>query len=384
MGYQTPEGDWDHEKAWEFIAGEPEELERAEKPLDRADKLFELLTPMSQIEASLENRYLLKGWFDRGAASVIYGESNVGKTFFAVDICGHIAAGLDWHGHTVTPNDDCEAVIYVAAEGGHGIRNRFQAMKLQRPELDTPQLFLLPTALDFFGHADAAALIEMCRRHGITPRLIVLDTLARTMGAGDENATKDMGAYVANVDALRDVLSAHVMIIHHSGKDTTKGARGSVALRAAVDTEIELTRDWGVVTAAQRKQRDMPLGDAFAYTLEKVQLGHDEDGEAVTSAVIEPAEVRRDTSRITGAAGIALAALDTLLDREGEPMLGNLLPPDRPGIRITSWRAECDLRQLSEGNADAKRSAFNRAKSKLESAGVVGVQGEYAWRMTDD
>jgi len=91
------------------------------------------MIPMSRVKPVLRSRYLVKGWLDRGAMSVVYGESNVGKTFFALDLAAHVAAGLDWHGHRV-PSDEKWAgpVLYIASEGGTGIRNRFEAMRREK------------------------------------------------------------------------------------------------------------------------------------------------------------------------------------------------------------------------------------------------------------
>ncbi|MEO3415735.1 helicase RepA family protein [Roseovarius sp. CAU 1744] len=374
----------DEGQAWDWVLQQfPPEPEKAR---DRADSLFDQLSDMPDVEPSLSSRHLVKGWIDASSASVVYGESNVGKTFFVTDLAAHVAAGLDWHGVPVAPNPAQEAVIYVAAEGGHGIKGRVKALSLDRPELSTRAFKLLPTTLDFFRPTDAVALIDMARRNGLGVRMVVLDTLARTMGEGDENTAKDMGKYIANIDALRQSLGCHVMVVHHSGKDTTKGARGSGSLRAAVDTEIELQGEWGITTAAQRKQRDMQMGEPFAFSLRTVALGKDEDGEDVTSAVIEPAEVRRNTANIAGAAGIALSALDALIERgETEPMSGNLCPSDRSGVRLEVWRKECRLRRLSQGEGEsAERTAFGRAKGKLAKAGIIGEAGEWVWRKVND
>ena len=65
-------------------------------------------------------------------------------------------------------------------------------------------------------------------------------------------------------------------------------------------------------------------------------------------------------------------------------MTGNLAPADRMGVRLDAWRAECRLLRLSQGEADAQRMAFNRAKDRLVKSRVIGTAGEWAWRVTDD
>ena len=118
-----------------------------------------------------------------------------------------------------------------------------------------------------------------------------------------------MGLFVQSVDAIREATGAHVAVIHHSGKDAAKGARGSGSLRAAADTEIELTRSGETIVATAKKQRDMVCGAEFAYRLSSVDLGADGDGDAITSAVVGRAEMPpKAAQRLKGQALIAMQA----------------------------------------------------------------------------
>ncbi len=140
-------------------------------------------------------------------------------------------------------------------------------------------------------NCDAPALAQAARHlsdiHGPFA-LIVFDTLARVM-AGDENAAPDVGALMRGIDHLRRATGAHIMLIHHSGKDASKGARGHSALRAAVDTEIELTKskETDERMARATKQRDMASGADCLFRLEQVVLGRDQDGDPVTSCIVK-------------------------------------------------------------------------------------------------
>ena len=193
--------------------------------VDRASELRSFLRAATDVEPALESRYLVKGWLHAGAASVVYGESNVGKTFFAQDLAFHVAAGRSWYGHRVSAR--AGPVVYIAAEGGRGIRNRIAAIRKDRPHLISERFLLLPATIDLFAPLDAQALVQAMSVLPEPPSLIVIDTLARSMGEGDENSTRDMGAFVRSMDALRADTGAHVMVVHHSGKDRSLGARGS-------------------------------------------------------------------------------------------------------------------------------------------------------------
>ena len=94
-------------------------------------QLKSVLYGLDDVAPILENRYLVKGWMDRGALTVAYGESNVGKTFFALDIALHVAANWSWHGARVEGG----LVLYIASEGGHGFKNRVSAVRIENPKL---------------------------------------------------------------------------------------------------------------------------------------------------------------------------------------------------------------------------------------------------------
>ncbi len=355
----------------------------------RASDLSAALRPLPTIEPMLRSRYLVKGWLDRGTFSVVYGESNVGKTFFALDLGLHVAAQMDWHGNRVADGSSGE-VIYIAAEGGCGINNRIEAIRRDRPglvEAVADSFSLLPVTLDLCGAGDAGALVDaLIKARLYEPRLIVIDTLARSMGNGDENTAKDMGAFVRSVDLLRKETGAHVLTIHHSGKDTSKGARGSGSLRAAADTEIELTRSGVVIVAETRKQRDMPTGKVFAYTLRDVVIGHDEDGVEVTSAVVDPTEApAKRAPRLKGQSLIAMQAFGDALADHGVKKTGEAFPSNRQCVPLDRWREYCDRHKLTDGDSDsAKRQAFGRAWKGLQERGLIRVLDDCAWRCGDD
>ncbi|SEN57733.1 AAA domain-containing protein [Pseudorhodobacter antarcticus] len=350
------------------------------KVTDRATRIASQFVPLAAIKPVLGSNYLVKGLLDRGGFSVIYGESNVGKTFLALDLALHVAADTAWHQSRVCGG----AVIYVAGEGGAGIKNRIAAIGLKVPELAARaegRFTLLPTNLDLCTGDDAAALIAALSQTDVAPALIVIDTLARSMGAGDENTAKDMGLLVQSVDAIREATGAHVAIIHHSGKDAAKGARGSGSLRAAVDTEIELTRNRDTIIATTKKQRDMICGAKFAYSLSSVDLGTDGDGDPITSAVVVRADMPLNAAQpLKRQALIAMQALGDALAAHGEVKHGEDFPPNRQCVSLDHWRKACDRHQLTNGGSDsALRQAFGRAWKSLQDGGLVRVLDGFAW-----
>jgi RecA-family ATPase len=138
----------------------------------------------------------------------------------------------------------------------------------------------------------AEAVTHLAETQGVPYGLIVVDTLARAIGGADENAGPDMGALLRAVEALRDATGAHVMLVHHTGKDQSRGARGHSSLFGAIDTELTVSvdRETKRRTLTVTKQRDGEDGRDFGFRLRKVPLGTDKDGDQVFSCIIDHEE----------------------------------------------------------------------------------------------
>lgn len=149
----------------------------------RAQALFDRMTVAADAVPTLDSRYLVKGWLDRGAASVVYGEPGAGKTFLGLDLSHHVAAGRDWHGARVNGGP----VLYILAEGGKAVLNRVAALR----DRDGVPLWCLPASVDFCRSTDdATALLEVLahvKAHHGEYALIVIDTLARAMAQGQQS-----------------------------------------------------------------------------------------------------------------------------------------------------------------------------------------------------
>lgn len=344
---------------------------------DRANSLKRQFVSYEDIAPHLESNYLIHNWLGTGGLSILYGPSNSGKTFVAVDLAAHVASGFHWRGNKVRSGP----VVYVAGEGGAGIRNRIAAIRQARQMLRASAgLHLLPTHLDLFGQEDAPAL---CSSMPVAKAgLIVIDTMARSMGAGDENSARDVAQFVRNCDFIRERTGAHVLIVHHSGKNAEAGARGSSALRAAVDTEIAIS-DRQIFCA---KQRDMEVPSRLFFDLQSVELGVDQDGDPVTSAVVVQADVPAMKAKPrSGRDEVAAQALDEALKTDGAARKGENFPPNRKVVELVKWRDQCCVRGLTdpEASSDTQRKAFTRAKERLLDRDCIRVWDQFVWKVSD-
>lgn len=340
------------------------------------------------LEPILTGSYLVKGVLDDGAMTVVYGPSNSGKTFWAIDLVYHIAIGAPWRGRRVKQ----ASVLYLAAEGGKGIINRVACLKRAHGVCDVP-LAVKRAGLDLLhDQADLQYILDLAcavkARLPTAPQIIVIDTLSRIMAGGDENSPADMTALIRNMDAIREATGAHMILVHHTGKDTAKGARGHSSLRAATDTEIEVANENGARAALVTKQREHPGGETFAFTLKSVDLGLDQDGDEVKSCIVEATDNEEFTAAKKAAKGrgknqqIILETFDQMVAEglaTGNP--GGVGMPE-PG---QFWAVDAnELRNIAQAKmvGDNAPKLFRTAWEALSGPGGIFVSGNnQAWRI---
>jgi hypothetical protein len=375
----------------EWVYGEPDmALDAGERPEPARDAPKQPRAPLPLITfadaaAGLDCQDFVEGVLTEGAMSVLYGESNSGKTFFAADMAFHVAAGRMWRDREVEQG----AVIIVAMEGRHGIMNRLAAIKQHfgMEDANIP-LAVIPCALNMLdSEVEITALIDAIKHvaamFDIPVKLVIIDTLARAMAGGNENSPEDMGALVKSGNAVQEATNAHCMWIHHSGKDQAKGARGHSSLRAATDTEIEVTNIDGQRTARVSKQRDLPSGDSFAFTLKVVELGLNRRGKAVTSCIVltEDEQAPGGASarpRLTGHKQRALEVLADLIATSGQTGHPGV-PPGISSVPDKWWRERFYERAAPGESPDSKQKAFKRASSDLLNDHHVGMDRGRVW-----
>lgn len=347
-----------------------------------------LLYP-GQAQPILSSNYLIKRWLDRTGTSVIYGESNIGKSFFVLEMSYCVAAGIPWYQYRTQQGP----VLYLALEGGLGMNNRLYAIQQKYQCKDVP-LAVRRAPLDMLNSEEdlqiLAAMIQEVEAQYGKLAMIVVDTLSRALAGGDENSSTDMGRMVKIKDAIATQTGSHVCLVHHSGKDQSRGARGHSLLRAAVSTEIELTKMDGISFATATKQRDQEPAEPFAFTLESVELGYDQDGDAVTTAVVraassEDAQEAKQKKRPSGKNQVAIfnAFRQLRADHVGEANPGGTGWPEIGKY----WCIDAEqLREFTRGqmNTPNSRSAYDKAMDALLGSGLMAMNQNQVWITTKE
>lgn len=234
-----------------------------------ADDIYETLS-VAEIDAIPPPTWLVDGLVPEKGLTFLYGKPGKGKSFISLDMALRIAYGLDWHGKECKPG----GVLYIAGEGKGGYRNRVRGWHLHHNMKVDGELFrLLPRAVNFMKPEEVAKLVRTVKAVVGNARLVVVDTVARVLPGAEENASKEMGLFVAACDAIKEACGVSVIGVHHSGKDEDRGMRGSTALEGAGDAVLHLKRDDNskIVTVLTEKQKDGEEAPPLYLKLEKIE-----------------------------------------------------------------------------------------------------------------
>lgn len=318
-----------------------------------------LLTPAQLQETAQAVRWLVKHVIPAESIGMLFGASGTFKSFLALDGSLHVAHGMPWLGRKTAQGP----VIYIAAEGGSGLWSRVHAWHRARGLKwgDVP-FYVVPVALDL--RADAWRVVEAAQVLGISPALVVVDTLSQTY-SGEENSANEVAAYLREIGLrFRSLWACAVLLVHHTGHNATERPRGSSAIRANLDFLLGVFRDEKemLATLTCEKQKDGDLFDDATFSLAVHQLGVDEDGDRVTSLVarhLTSAEDVQDAMQTEREAG-----------RGGKHQL--LLRLVQNGMKEAGLR-KAFYEDCGAETPEAKRQAYHRSRAWAVKNGFIDI-----------
>lgn len=230
--------------------------------------------------------YTVRGLMRRGEVSLLFGASNSGKSALAGLLSSCVAAGAPFFMRPTRRG----LVVHVAAEAPVSVAERSLAYRDVCVPGEAAPYVVRRSAVDL-GDPDSVGkfmreLRLLAKRHDEAVVLVIFDTFVLSLGDLDENSTSDMTIVTEAAKRIAAEFMTHVCLVHHSGKDKERGARGASAIRGAVDTEIELRPcdDGATVVGKNIKQRTLPKDADIHFRIEAFPLGEDEDGRPRTTA----------------------------------------------------------------------------------------------------
>ena len=336
------------------------------------------LVPFEDIMPGTESAYLIKGLIPRVGLTVVWGPPKSGKSFWTFDVAMHIALGWEYRDRRVKQGP----VVYVACEGAEGFKARIEAWRQRHlaENHDRVPFYLVPASIDLIGEHMALITAIKLALGTERPAAIVLDTLNRSL-VGSESKDEDMSAYVQATDAIREAFGCTVVLIHHCGIDGTR-PRGHTSLTGACDAQLAVKRDSsGIVTVEVEYMKDGAEGETIGSRLEVVEVGTDQDNEAITSCIIDEADTPVVTkTRLTPRQRRALEVLGNALADYGKsaPEVEHY-PAGAVVVEVELWR-ECLFKAgVLDVRAKNPRADFKRLRESLAQRDQIREWNGLMW-----
>ena len=362
---------------------------------DQVPLAFKLVSAGEVMTREINFDWQIKGLFECRTYGQIFGATGSGKSFVVLDMAYCIAAGIDYHGHETKQGN----VVYICGEGFSGLNRRLKALQGKYNQDIGNNFFISEQPGAFMDATVTSNVCEAVKAVGDVS-LVIIDTLHRNMGDGDENSSSDFGKFLRNIDTFLKPLGVTVLIIHHSGHEATTRSRGTSSIRGSWDFEYQTALSNDCLTLTNTKVKDGPKPAPLSFEFAPVTLGEDSDGYPITSVVlnfIEASEYgkkktrrklgpRDDAIMQTLSDAIALCGIEPSAEIKAkfggfDSVIGKL----QKIVLIDHWR-ELAYKTIStdsdeEGKAQAKKKAFKRCRDKLLADGYTVEHGDYAWKI---
>ncbi|MCF8183021.1 MAG: helicase RepA family protein [Limnohabitans sp.] len=237
---------------------------------------------IDELENLPKLNWLIKDILIDGGIATIYGESGSTKSFLAIDLAMHLATGSEWFGLEVNRGIP---IIYTALEGFRGVVKRIKGW-CKKNEISPSNIFIDHDSLLLGEQGSVESFINYYKANNFLRGMIIIDTFNMACPNIEENSAKEMSGVITKAKLIAEKLNSTVLIIHHSGKDESRGMRGSSSLKASMDTIIYVKQDSnGNCEWSLEKSKDSECGIRYGYRLETIEV--EMNGEVETTCTIE-------------------------------------------------------------------------------------------------
>jgi hypothetical protein len=421
------------EDAFEYVTkygGDRQELASMAKACAPITQIYQVqppdrLTVQPEVQASQDanaqkSRFLVESWdsikdepvewliediIPKKAFVALYAPPASYKSFIALDMAEAIATGRDWMGKAVKQSG---VVLYIAGEGHGGLGVRIKACKIKNDSPDGAPLYVIRAQINLRSSQEdfdnlISAINDLLEEIDEPLQMIVLDTLMRMSGGGfNENSSEDMGGFITQAGKLQAFYDCALLVIHHSGKDVTKGLRGHSSLLGAVDTELEINRldsvintgdpsvkGSGTITVTKQKDGsdDIAIGfDVVAIDVSTSALGFESTTSLAVQANTEIVQnTKKNAKNNAGSGGNQRLEMDSLMKViKAKASYREVEGTTRYGVTLEDWKGEFwSMKGCTEDDKAAFQKAWTRARERLVDAKKIVIGSGFVWLKTD-
>jgi len=421
------------EDAFEYVTkygGDRQELASMAKACAPITQIYQVqppdrLTVQPEAEAhqdanAQKSRFLVESWdsikdepvewliediIPKKAFVALYAPPASYKSFIALDMAEAIATGRDWMGRSVKQSG---VVLYIAGEGHGGLGARIKACKIKNDSPDGAPLYVIRAQINLRSSQEdfdnlISAINDLLETVGEKLQMIVLDTLMRMSGGGfNENSSEDMGGFITQAGKLQAFYDCALLVIHHSGKDVTKGLRGHSSLLGAVDTELEINRldsvvnsgneavkGSGTITVTKQKDGsdDIAIGfDVVAIDVSTSALGFESTTSLAVQANTEIVQTtKKNAKNNAGSGGNQRLEMDSLMKViKAKASYREVDGTTRYGVTLEDWKGEFwSMKGCTDDDKAAFQKAWTRARERLVDAKKIVIGSGFVWLKAD-
>ena len=365
-----------------------------EKVRNISDRLARAQNILTEDLPKLYRTFVVENLIEENTIVVFYGAPKSGKSLSVQHLCHYLAIGQAWCDHEVKAKSH---VIYFAFEDPNLLELRQKALLAQFPPpnlKECGQVKIIGNPPDVFKKETLMAIRDefflMSDIYEVAHSILVIDTLAMAnKNLGDENTSTVMAKVVEKLQRI-NFFGITVILVHHSGKDRTKGMRGHNSLEAGVDNIFEVSKKKETVSIKQTHWRNGESGKTIELNLTKTDLPVMEFRKKVLVSM--PVLNFKDLSlkapkNFSRAELIVLKAITTLLETNPfDPPPNIEIPLNVKAALLEDVYKATKAAGISPNGKSPRASkiATERAMDNLYDKGLIEDKDGFIWKVHDD
>ena len=379
----SSEADYGFDAAGDQIRGQQQESRGARRKIEPLP-----LTFYRDLTEAKRKDWNIKNVMACGEVSSWFGPPGSGKSAILTDIAITGASRLQWRSYRIKENF---ASVYFALERSDLVKRRHVAHRLRDELPDDLPIAISGGVIDVMSRSCVDLIVDAINRteDQVSRRvgLGIFDTWGKAIaaGGGDEQQAKDQNIALANMRRVLDKVSIHIATVGHTGKDESRGERGSNAKQGDIDLEVQISGEATIKSAVVTKANDQPLGPLTSFQLEPFDFGPDEDGDPFRTYIVAQQIISGIATKmhLSGKQQLGVDALAEAILKHGVELPASCrMPVGLKSVTADQWQAELYRLGALDRNAKNPTSRFSELRQALQVKRVIGVSDELVWLAT--